>query len=1013
MVLSLRDAAAGSEGILSRVAQPDAGSSKPVPRRNASSQLPEPGSKRAPASVSAPRASRARVDVAGTAQAPIPTPAQLGLHPPRAAARTMSTSGSQAVPPLPAAHGAKGAASSPRQPSAGLRVRVPVTRGPLVARPQLLSRLDAGFEAGHLITVVAGPGFGKSTLIAQWLATLPADTRIGWVSGDRIDASPVARFRALLETLNALYPDFPPFDVDGLCRLASASEDGAYRASAEVGAALAERGPGRLVWVWDDVHVVQKAWVWRWIDQFIELMPEQVTILLLSRERLGIALARRRARGALTEIGQADLCFSADETGAFVAQGAADPAWADRERVEALCRRTGGWVSGLKLMGARRDASIAEVVRDDVWEYLAEEVIHRLPPPLQSFLDACAVLDEIEPASAAVLAGLADAGKARALIEDLVRRNLWITVSDPQRQVVRLHDLLRDFLDQRMQRVDPARHRSLHAAAAALEPDPVRSVHHLLQAGEPARAVRLLAEHTERLLKAGRADSLRAQLDAAGADVPRAPACWVEGWLAWQRLDFPSSQRWFADAVDAFAADGDALATTRSRMLLSRVASYAGDVAAAAAQLALIDRSSLDPVTGCEMLLEDAWMNVALGRPAEAGAALAATAERMEAMRSAEVCTRLADRMRSHFAGTPGFAEAFERMYRVIDTLAPQLDSQTVGHGRVIGTWAALWGGRLDDARSRLALLGPDLERWRAFRALRVDAGVLTAILAVIDGRVADACDEVERLLVREPGADNGSAATWNATYLWLMGRFAWQSEELRVLRQVHARLLTLHRSTEWPFMTLARVHLEGLILLQQGDAAAAADKLAAAAAQCERFSTLVGFGDPRIEWADALLRAGRTAEAWQAAERPLREAVATGWIGPLLLSHPGALARVGGLAPAGHPDRLAIEALVERTLALRGRAPAAEPASQQLAPVARPAGAGSAADAGAGASLAELTAREREVLGLVVQGAPNKRIAQRLDLSLHTVKRHVANILGKTGALSRAELIARFLGRL
>jgi DNA-binding NarL/FixJ family response regulator len=52
------------------------------------------------------------------------------------------------------------------------------------------------------------------------------------------------------------------------------------------------------------------------------------------------------------------------------------------------------------------------------------------------------------------------------------------------------------------------------------------------------------------------------------------------------------------------------------------------------------------------------------------------------------------------------------------------------------------------------------------------------------------------------------------------------------------------------------------------------------------------------------------------------------------------------------------------------------------------------------------LTAREREVLGLMAEGLPNKSIAARLEISEHTVKFHVNAILGKLGAQSRTEAV-------
>jgi DNA-binding NarL/FixJ family response regulator len=54
-----------------------------------------------------------------------------------------------------------------------------------------------------------------------------------------------------------------------------------------------------------------------------------------------------------------------------------------------------------------------------------------------------------------------------------------------------------------------------------------------------------------------------------------------------------------------------------------------------------------------------------------------------------------------------------------------------------------------------------------------------------------------------------------------------------------------------------------------------------------------------------------------------------------------------------------------------------------------------------------ELTAREREVLGLLVEGLSNQQIADRLFLSKRTVEHHVGSILAKVGVTTRAEALA------
>lgn len=915
-------------------------------------------------------------------------------------------------------------AAAPRRPAPQRRFRVPALRGPIVARPHLLSVLDAAMDAGHLITVVAGAGFGKTTLLAQWAGALPPDTRVAWIAVDRLDATPIRRLRTLVESVNALYPEEDPCDADRLCRIAGEGDAGAQHACDELCEVLADRGPDRLVWIWDDVQAVQESQTWGWIDRFLDRLPPNVTVALASREQTGLPTARRRARGQLTGITQDDLFLDRDETRALLEHGASGPLAASADELAAstdeLHARTGGWAAGLRLLSARRTpagaargAPSGPAGTAELFEYLAQEVLASLPAELASLLSACCVLDEIDPAAAARVAQIADTAQARALIESLIRRNLFLSVTDPLRPSVRLHDLLRDHLLAQAARDDPQRLRTLHLRAAGGQDDPVRRVHHLLAAGEPRAAIVAIAPHAERLIKGGRGDVLARLFEPLRGDELRAlpHANWIDGWLAWFGSgNFAVSARCFAAAAEGFERNGEATWAVRSRVLLARVASYAGDIALAAAQMARLGDTPDDPVTRCEWRLEHAWLDVAQGRADAAGERLLAIADEVLALRSPEVCVRLADRLRpSYFVGTRPFVDVFERVHGLIGSLRDRLDEQTLAHGAVMGAWAALWAGRIAQARERVAPVAEDIERWRGYRALRVDTGVLCALLATVRGDAAAAVAEVERLLERVPGTDASAAALWDATYLWMAGRLAWQGGDAATLRRLYARLLALHRGAEWPFMRLAREHLEGLLFGLEGDARAASERLARVVGAREAFSLISGSGDPRLELADALLADGSATQAWALARQTLREALDSGVIGPLLLVPASILRRLHAVVPREDPDRLAMQSLLALCAGLRdGTAADAAPGARAAAD-----GAGEASRAGTlRAVFPTLTARELEVLDLIARGAPNKRIALALDLSLHTVKRHVANILDKTGAASRAELISRCLRR-
>src|SRR5690606_37340054 len=162
------------------------------------------------------------------------------------------------------------------------------------------------------------------------------------------------------------------------------------------------------------------------------------------------------------------------------------------------------------------------------------------------------------------------------------------------------------------------------------------------------------------------------------------------------------------------------------------------------------------------------------------------------------------------------------------------------------------------------------------------------------------------------------------------------------------------------------------------------------------RYPLLAIGGDVRLATVDALVRSGDPGGAQALASELLDDVLEAGRFGALLFERPELVVGLADRIDRSHPRRLAWLALVGRYCELR--------------PAVCPVGPARSAAPGL-ATIDELTAREREVIALIVKGASNKRIALTLDISLHTVKRHVANIIGKLGVHTRGEVIARYLG--
>jgi len=112
--------------------------------------------------------------------------------------------------------------------------------------------------------------------------------------------------------------------------------------------------------------------------------------------------------------------------------------------------------------------------------------------------------------------------------------------------------------------------------------------------------------------------------------------------------------------------------------------------------------------------------------------------------------------------------------------------------------------------------------------------------------------------------------------------------------------------------------------------------------------------------------------------------------VGPRTLLIGDAAGRAGASALASRDPRLIVAAAM---LMAAGYRLEADGPKLPAVPLAAPASA--------------LTARERQVAELLVEGASNKVIARRLDISVHTAKFHVGAVLEKLGAVNRSDAVA------
>lgn len=371
-------------------------------------------------------------------------------------------------------------------PVLSTKLFVPPQRPQVIARARLIDALHSGRRAGRRLSLVCAPaGFGKTTVLSQWVADVRRQherDRIAWLSLDDGDNDPV-RF---------------------LAHLLAALEHPRAAASAPVPLVLTEL-INRLgdeqrstLLILDDFQSIDAAPVRDAIGYLVEHQPSNLHIVIASRSDPLLPLARLRGSGDLTELRAADLRCTPGEAAAFLNDmcGLA----LSTDDIAALETRTEGWIAGLQLaalsMRAHSDVSgfIDAFTGSNrfVIDYLGEEVLQRQPEHVRSFLLQTAFLGRLSAPLCDAVTGRSDSAE---LLEGLEHANLFVVPLDDERRWYRYHALFADVLRARSLRDDPLRAPRLHRLASAWHEQhglPEEAIDHALAAGDHARAASLI-----------------------------------------------------------------------------------------------------------------------------------------------------------------------------------------------------------------------------------------------------------------------------------------------------------------------------------------------------------------------------------------------------------------------------------------------------------------------------------------------------------------------------------------
>jgi LuxR family transcriptional regulator, maltose regulon positive regulatory protein len=379
----------------------------------------------------------------------------------------------------------------------------PAPRPGIVVRTALLQRLATA--QAPVITVTAPPGYGKTTLMAQWADRL--GPRVAWLSCDDADNDPVVLLSALAIALDRIGP------VDPAIFPALASSGAGVTMVPRFVSAVASMQPPVTVLL-DQAEAVTNRQCLNAIAEFALRLPAGWQLALASRTVVPLPTARLRAQGGLLEIAADDLAMGPLEACSLLKGAGVE---ADEVSLADLLQRTEGWPTGLYVAalaiksGARQSAVGFAFTGDDIFmgDYLRSELLDQISAPEVSFLTRTSVLDRMCGPLCDAILGEHGSG---AVLEQLEARNLLVVPLDRRREWYRYHHLLRELLRAELQRRGPGLVQDLHFRAAMwfeANAMPEAAIDHARAAGDYDRVARLILELQQPVWVSGRVETVR------------------------------------------------------------------------------------------------------------------------------------------------------------------------------------------------------------------------------------------------------------------------------------------------------------------------------------------------------------------------------------------------------------------------------------------------------------------------------------------------------------------------
>ncbi len=930
------------------------------------------------------------------------------------------------------------------------KLYIPPPRPDLVSRPRLIARLNAGL--GCKLTLVSAPaGFGKTTLLSEWIADLgfripdvgsePKDksavrilepskggdskiqNRVAWLSLDESDNDPVRFLAYVIAALQTIDESLGKSALDTLqSPRPPVTEELVTALINEMGAT-----PDAIVLILDDYHLVAAQPIHDAVAFLLDHLPGNLHLVIATRSDPPLPIARLRARGQLTELRQSDLRFTPDEATEFLKQ--IKKIELSANDVAALTSRTEGWIAGLQMaavsMQGRRDLSgfVATFAGSQhyILDYLIEEVFQRQPESVQSFLLRTSILERMSgPLCDAVTSLLTpplpgegqEVGSSQTMLEYLDHANLFVFSLDDHQRWYRYHRLFADLLQKRLYQMHADLVPTLHRRASEWHEQNgylAEAINHALSAGDLERATRLVEQMAEATLMRSEIVTFLNWVDQLPDDLVRTrpDLCVFHGWallIGGRSLDVVVSRLASIDTSSSVIASKVAL-------LRACIAGFQGRMSVTA-QLA---RQALEQLPENElfMRINAAWLlsntYVAAGDfPAarQAFDELARTSlQAGHVMIAVGALCHLAE-VHLRLAQTHGAKAAYGKAIEVAT------DAQ--------GQWLPVAGEalmglgdlcrELDELEAALHYTLEGIELSRLWRSVNAALGYITlARIKQTQGNVKDVNEAMEaarQLATLYDAADMGIiGVSFYQALLWIeQGNLEAASQWARE-RGLDQEIdpAELDRKDDWVSFHLRKYEYLVLarLLLAQAHPDKALSVLEPVLSRMEQQGRTRLLIETLMLKALALQAQGQVAQAMTTLERALS------------LAEPGGYIRL--FADEGEPMRSLIAdcrlQIEKRTLGENARrllAYTAKLLSAFPTRVSAPAVKSEISNLKPETLIEPLSERESEVLRLLAAGLSNPEIARELYVAVSTVRSHTKSIYGKLDVHGRWEAVQR-----